>query len=57
MKSIEELKEITKSIKQNDVCITYLKRSIAHSKDWVNVVAGFGVLNEHMKEVYNIELV
>ena len=56
MIDIESLKKNAKNIKQKDVCINYLKRSIARAKDWGSIVASYGILKKHMQEVYNIEI-
>ena len=59
MINIELLKDVTKQISKqykDDRIIQYIKNSMAHSKDWTNIVAGYSVLREHMKEIYNIDL-
>ena len=53
----DRLKMLAKEVKQKDVTINYLKRSIARAKDWTNIVASFSILNEHMQKEYNINLI
>ena len=55
--NIEYLKEQVRAVNiKDDRIVSYFKRSIAHSKDWADIVASVSVLNEHLQENYNINL-
>lgn len=58
MINVEQLKQNAKNITQKDVCIDYLKRSIARTpmQNWAGIVASYSLLKEHMQKVYNVEI-
>ena len=58
MIDIDNLKRQVKNLKiKDDFIVDYFKKSIAHSKDWADIVASVSVLNEHLKEKYNMIIV
>ena len=57
MLSVSTMKKIARGVKKDDMFVDYLKRSIAHSKDWPNVLSSFSLLREHMKIKYNESIV
>lgn len=55
MIDINNIKRQVKNLKiKDDFIVDYFKRSIAHSKDWADIVASVSILNEHLRENYNI---
>lgn len=58
MIDIANLKRQVKNLKiKNDFIVDYFKKSIAHSKDWMDIVASVSILNEHLRENYNMIIV
>ena len=48
MINVKQLKQNAKNITQKDVCIDYLKRSIARTpmQNWVGITASYSLLKE-----------